>query len=62
MFSFCYPDRSSYYFEKYPDLPTRQGRNMVYRLRAQIPKYDWDQGSEERAQGSEEWDQGSQGF
>ena len=32
---------------------------MVYGLRAQSPKYDWDQGSEERAQGSEEWDQGS---
>ena len=31
-------------------------------LRAQRPKYDWDQGSEEKAQGSEEWDQGSQGF
>ena len=27
---------------------------MVYGLRAQSPKYDWDQGSEERAQGSEE--------
>ena len=40
----------------------RQGRNMVYGLRAQSPKYDWDQGSQERAQGSEEWDQGSQGF
>ena len=39
-----------------------QGRNMAYGLRAQSPKYDWDQGSEERAQGSEEWDQGSQGF
>ena len=39
-----------------------QGRNIVYGLRAQSPKYDWDQGSEERAQGSEEWDQGSQGF
>ena len=39
-----------------------QGRNMVYGLRAQSPKYGWDQGSEERAQGSEEWDQGSQGF
>ena len=39
-----------------------QGRNMVYGLRAQSPRYDWDQGSEERAQGSEEWDQGSQGF
>ena len=26
------------------------------------PKYDWDQGSQQRAQGSEEWDQGSQGF
>ena len=39
-----------------------QGRNMVYGLRVQSPKYDWDQGSEERAQGSEEWDQGSQGF
>ena len=39
-----------------------QGRNMVYGLRAQSQKYDWDQGSEERAQGSEEWDQGSQGF
>ena len=39
-----------------------QGRNMVYGLRAQSPKFDWDQGSEERAQGSEEWDQGSQGF
>ena len=35
---------------------------MVYGLRAQSPKYDWDQGSEERARGSEEWDQGSQGF
>ena len=34
-----------------------QGRNMVYGLRAQSPKYDWDQGSEERAQGSEECDQ-----
>ena len=39
-----------------------QGRNRVYGLRAQSPKYDWDQGSEERAQGSEEWDQGSQRF
>ena len=39
-----------------------QGRNMVYGLRAQSPKYDWDQGSEEKARGSEEWDQGSQGF
>ena len=39
-----------------------QGRNMVYGLRAQSPKFDWDQGSEERAQGSEEWDQGSQDF
>ena len=39
-----------------------QGRNMVYGLRAQGPKYGWDQGSEERAQGSDEWDQGSQGF
>ena len=39
-----------------------QGRNMVYGLRAQSPKYVWDQGLEERAQGSEEWDQGSQGF
>ena len=39
-----------------------QGRNMVYGLRAQSPKYGWDQGSEERAQGSDEWDQGSQGF
>ena len=39
-----------------------QGRNMVYGLRAQSRKYDWDQGSEEKAQGSEEWDQGSQGF
>ena len=39
-----------------------QGRNMVYGLRAQSPKYEWDQGSEEKAQGSEEWDQGSQGF
>ena len=39
-----------------------QGRNMVYGLRAQSPKYNWDQGSQERAQGSEEWDQGSQGF
>ena len=27
---------------------------MVYGLRAQSPKYDWDQGSEERAQGSED--------
>ena len=27
---------------------------MVYGLRAQSPKYDWDQGSEERARGSEE--------
>ena len=35
---------------------------MVYGLRAQSLKYDWDQGSEKRAQGSEEWDQGSQGF
>ena len=42
--------------------PLVQGRNMVYGLRAQSPKYDWDQGSEEKAQGSEEWDQGSQGF
>ena len=40
----------------------KQGRNMVYGLRAQSPKYDRDQGSGERAQGSEEWDQGSQGF
>ena len=39
-----------------------QGRNMVYGLRAHSPKYDWDQGSEARAQGSEERDQGSQGF
>ena len=39
-----------------------QGRNMVYELRAQSQKYDWDQGSEERAQGSEEWDQGSRRF
>ena len=39
-----------------------QGRNMVYGLRAQSPKYAWDRGSEERAQGSEEWHQGSQGF
>ena len=39
-----------------------QGRNMVYGLRAHSPKYNWDQGSQERAQGSEEWDQGSQGF
>ena len=39
-----------------------QGRNMVYGLRTQSPKFDWDQGSEERVQGSEEWDQGSQGF
>ena len=39
-----------------------QGRNMVYGLKAQSPKYDWDQGSEQRAQGSQEWDQGSQGF
>ena len=31
-------------------------------LRAQSPKYDWDQGSEEKAQDSEEWDQVSQGF
>ena len=43
-------------------ITTKQGRNMVYGLRAQSPKYEWDQGSEERAQGSEEWDQGSQGF
>ena len=35
---------------------------MVYGLRAQSPKYDWDQGSEERAQGSEEWDQGHKAF
>ena len=41
---------------------SNQGRNMVYGLRAQSPKYDRDQGSEERAWGSEEWDQGSQGF
>ena len=34
--------------------PLSQGRNMVYGLRAQSPKYDWDQGSEEKAQGSEE--------
>ena len=39
-----------------------QGRNMIYGLWAQSPKYDRDQGSGERAQGSEEWDQGSQGF
>ena len=39
-----------------------QGRIMVYGLRAQSPKYDWNQRSEERAQNSEEWDQGSQGF
>ena len=43
-------------------LQEKQGRNMVYGLRTQSPKFDWDQGSEERAQGSEEWDQGSQGF
>ena len=30
---------------------------MVYGLRAQSLKYDWDQGSEEKVQGSEEWDQ-----
>ena len=48
----CYNDHSA----------NIQGRNMVYGLRAQSPKCDWDQGSEERAQGSEEWDQGSQGF
>ena len=35
---------------------------MVYGLRAQSQKDDWDQVSEERAEGSEEWDQGSQGF
>ena len=35
---------------------------MVYGLRAQSPKQDWDQGSEEKAQGSEKWDQRSQGF
>ena len=29
-----------------------QGRNMVYGLRAQSPKYDWDQGSELRIMGS----------
>ena len=45
-----------------PFLVYSQGRNMVYGLRAQSPKYDWDQGSQQRAQGSEEWDQGSQGF
>ena len=39
-----------------------QGSNMVYGLRAQSPKYDCDQGSEEKAQDSEEWDQGSHGF
>ena len=31
---------------------------MVYGLRAQSQKDDWDQVSEERAQGSEEWDSG----
>ena len=35
---------------------------MVYGLRAQSQKDDWDQVSAERAQDSEEWDQGSQGF
>ena len=40
----------------------QQGRNMVNGVRAQSPKYDWDQGSQQRAHGSEEWDQGSQGF
>ena len=50
------------YRQKDIDKIIEQGRNMVYGLRAQSPKYDWDQGSEERAQGSEEWDQGSQGF
>ena len=49
-------------FFRFTDVTEHQGRNMVYGLRAQSPKYDWDQGSEERAQGSEEWDQGSQGF
>ena len=47
---------------KTKNMPLHQGRNMVYGLRAQSPKYDWDQGSQEKAQGSEEWDQGSQGF
>ena len=35
---------------------------MVYGLRAQSQKDDWDQVSAKRAQGSEEWDQGTQGF
>ena len=39
-----------------------QGGNMVYGLRAQSAKYDWDQGSEEKAQSSEEGYQGSRGF
>ena len=46
----------------FTSLVQKQARNMVYGLRAQSPKYDWDQSSEERAQGSEGWDQGSQGF
>ena len=50
------------YSERPPFGVKRQRRNMVYGLRAQSPKYVWDQGSEERAQGSEEWDQGSQRF
>ena len=42
--------------------PTVQGRNMVYGLMAQSPKYNWDQGSVERAQGSEEWDRDHKAF
>ena len=47
---------------KFWEMNLLQGRNMVYGLRARSPKYDWDRGSEERAQGSEEGDQGLQGF
>ena len=56
------PYRMHFTIQLFTKMTQQQGRNMVYGLRAQNPKYDWDQGSEEKAQGSEEWDQGSQGF
>ena len=34
-----------------PSFFLEQGRNMVFGLRAQSHEYDWDQGSEEKAQG-----------
>ena len=37
-------------------------QNCIASFASSSAKFDWDQGSEDRAQGSEEWDQGSQGF